>query len=72
MLLGHGGHAIPQLEPLLIFISIERVWKQNEEISVKLAAEMKPVEDVWEGRTWFSAWNHFVPVMIPGNPNRNY
>ncbi|ROV97032.1 hypothetical protein VSDG_04124 [Cytospora chrysosperma] len=56
----------------LVGENILRVWKQNEEISVKLAAEMKPVEDVWEGRTWFSAWNHFVPVMIPGNPNRNY
>lgn len=50
----------------------ERVWGENEEVAARLAAEIKPVEDVWEGRTWFSAENRFVPVIIPGNPNRNY
>lgn len=49
-----------------------RVWRHNEEVSAKLSAEMKPVEEVWEGRTWFSAWNHDVPMMVPGNTNRNY
>ncbi|KUI53332.1 hypothetical protein VP1G_00776 [Cytospora mali] len=56
----------------LVGENILRVWRQNEEIAAKLSADIKPVEDVWEGRTWFSAWNDALPRMIPGNPNRDY
>ncbi|ROW11956.1 hypothetical protein VPNG_05166 [Cytospora leucostoma] len=56
----------------LVGENILRVWRKNEEISVKLSAETRPVEDVWQGRTWFSKWNDLVPRMIPENSNREY
>ncbi|ROV97368.1 hypothetical protein VMCG_06861 [Cytospora schulzeri] len=52
--------------------NILRVWGKNEKIAAKLSTDIKPVEDVWEGRKWFSTENHFVPMMVPGNPNRDY
>ncbi|KAK7725227.1 hypothetical protein SLS63_008224 [Diaporthe eres] len=55
----------------LVGENILRVWKKNEEVAAKISASMKPVEDVWEGRTWLSDWEGSVPVMVPGNPNRH-
>lgn len=48
-----------------------RAWKKNEEVAARISPGRKPVEDVWEGRTWFSDWEKSVPVMVPGNPNRH-
>ncbi|KAK2610194.1 hypothetical protein N8I77_003645 [Diaporthe amygdali] len=55
----------------LVGENILRAWKKNEEVSAEISAGRKPVEDVWEGRTWFSNWEKSVPVMVPGNPNRH-
>ncbi|KAF4763119.1 hypothetical protein N7455_010326 [Penicillium solitum] len=52
----------------LIGENILRVWSRNEQNAEKFASE-KPIEDVWEGRSW-SRWNNPLPNMIPGNPDR--
>ena len=55
----------------LIGENILRVWAQNEAVAERLQNidRMKPVEDVWEGRSW-TRWDNPLPVMIPGNPDR--
>ncbi|KAG6357736.1 hypothetical protein INS49_013615 [Diaporthe citri] len=55
----------------LVGENILRVWKKNEEVAAEISASRRPVEDVWEGRTWFSDWEKSVPVVVPGNPNRH-
>lgn len=57
----------------LVGENILRVWRENEDVAARLAREkVLPVEENWEGRTWFSEWNSAVPRMVPGNPNRDY
>lgn len=46
-----------------------RVWAENERNAKLIAAELLPVEEVWEGRSW-SRWNNPLPNMIPDNPDR--
>lgn len=57
---------------MLINVPKPRVWEKNEEVASRLSAQIKPVEAVWEGRTWFSKWNNWLPRMFPNNPNRDY
>ncbi|KAF8858685.1 dipeptidyl aminopeptidase [Acephala macrosclerotiorum] len=51
--------------------NILRVWAQNEEVAARLQHidQVKPVEDVWDGRKW-TRWDNPLPVMIPGNLDR--
>ncbi|KAJ5682213.1 hypothetical protein N7462_005378 [Penicillium macrosclerotiorum] len=48
--------------------NILRAWRENERNAQNFVNE-KPIEDVWEGRSW-SRWNNPLPNMIPNNPDR--
>ncbi|KAJ6036303.1 hypothetical protein N7540_000582 [Penicillium herquei] len=52
----------------LIGGNILRAWRQNES-NAELFSKERPVEAVWEGRSW-TRWNNPLPIMIPGNPDR--